>query len=73
VTGKITAVEPRFAVIELADGIEGTIKAADVSQERVKDATEVVKVGDELEAIPGYGALLALSTSHYVQKGVIRG
>ena len=51
VTGKITAVEPRFAVIELADGIEGTIKAADVSQERVKDATEAVKVGDEVEAM----------------------
>jgi small subunit ribosomal protein S1 len=51
VTGKITAVEPRFAVIELAEGIEGTIKAGDVSQERVKDATEAVKVGDEVEAM----------------------
>ncbi|HCO43833.1 30S ribosomal protein S1 [Immundisolibacter sp.] len=51
VTGKVTQVEPRFAVIELADGVEGTIKAGDISQERVKDATEVVKVGDEIEAM----------------------
>ena len=51
VTGKVTQVEPRFAVIELADGIEGTIKASDISQDRVKDATEVVKVGDEIEAM----------------------
>jgi small subunit ribosomal protein S1 len=51
VTGKVTQVEPRFAVIELADGVEGTIRAGDISQDRVKDATEVVKVGDEIEAM----------------------
>ena len=39
----------------------------------VEDAEENVKVGDELEFRPGYGALLALSTSPYVQKVVIRG
>ncbi|MDX9735576.1 MAG: alanine/ornithine racemase family PLP-dependent enzyme, partial [Thermoanaerobaculia bacterium] len=39
----------------------------------VEDAAENVKVGDELEFWPGYGALLALSTSPYVQKVVIRG
>jgi predicted amino acid racemase len=39
----------------------------------VEEAAENVKVGDELEFWPGYGALLALSTSPYVQKVVIRG
>lgn len=39
----------------------------------VEDAAEPVKVGDELGFWPGYGALLALSTSPYVQKVVIRG
>lgn len=39
----------------------------------VEDAVENVKVGDELAFWPGYGALLALSTSPYVQKVVIRG
>ena len=39
----------------------------------VEDAAENVNVGDELEFWPGYGALLALATSPYVQKVVIRG
>ena len=39
----------------------------------VEEAAEPVKVGDELAFYPGYGALLALSTSPYVQKIVIRG
>ena len=39
----------------------------------VEDAEENVKVGDELAFWPGYGALLAASTSPYVQKVVIRG
>jgi predicted amino acid racemase len=39
----------------------------------VEDAATSVKVGDELVFWPGYGALLALSTSPYVQKVVIRG
>jgi predicted amino acid racemase len=39
----------------------------------VEEAVENVKVGDELAFWPGYGALLALSTSPYVQKVVIRG
>ncbi|MDD3650593.1 30S ribosomal protein S1 [Immundisolibacter sp.] len=51
VTGKVVQVEPRQAVVELAPGVEGTIRAADVAQERVKDATEVLKVGDEVEAM----------------------
>jgi small subunit ribosomal protein S1 len=38
-------------VVELGRGVEGTIRAADASQERVKDATEVLKVGDEVEAM----------------------
>ena len=38
----------------------------------VEDARETVKVGTELTFFPGYGALLALSTSPYVQKTVNR-
>ena len=38
----------------------------------VEDAAEPVKVGSELAFFPGYGALLALSTSPYVQKTVLR-
>ncbi|HOE82195.1 MAG TPA: alanine/ornithine racemase family PLP-dependent enzyme [Myxococcota bacterium] len=39
----------------------------------VEDAAVPVNVGDELGFTPTYGALLALSTSPYVQKVVVRG
>lgn len=39
----------------------------------VSDAARDYKVGDEIGFYPGYGALLALSTSEYVQKVVISG
>jgi len=39
----------------------------------VEEARETLKPGDEIAFSPGYGALLALSTSPYVQKTVIRG
>ena len=39
----------------------------------VEDAHTPVKLGDEISFYPGYGALLALSTSPYVQKVVIKG
>ena len=38
----------------------------------VEDAATDVKVGDELSFFPGYGALLAMSTSPYVAKVVVR-
>jgi predicted amino acid racemase len=37
----------------------------------VQDCRRDLKVGDEVAFYPGYGALLALSTSEYVQKVVI--
>ncbi len=37
----------------------------------VEDAQEKIKVGDEIAFYPGYGALLAASTSTYVQKVVL--
>lgn len=39
----------------------------------VSDAGREYKIGDEIGFYPGYGALLALSTSEYVQKVVIEG
>ena len=50
VKGLVKAVEARGANIELAGGVEGYIKANDLSRERVEDATKVLKVGDTLEA-----------------------
>lgn len=39
----------------------------------VEEASTAIKVGDEVAFTPGYGALLAATTSPYVQKVVIRG
>jgi small subunit ribosomal protein S1 len=50
VRGKVKAVDARGAVIELAEGVEGYLRAADIRKERVEDATKELSVGDEIEA-----------------------
>lgn len=50
VKGTVKSVEQRGAVIELAGGVEGYIKANDLSRERLDDARTVLKEGDLLEA-----------------------
>jgi len=50
VTGKVTEVDARGATVELADGVEGYIRVADISRERTEDASKVLSVGDEVEA-----------------------
>ncbi|OCG41580.1 30S ribosomal protein S1 [Gilliamella sp. Bif1-4] len=50
VKGTVSAVDAKGATIEIAEGIEGYLKAQDIARERVEDATTVLKVGDEVEA-----------------------
>lgn len=50
VTGKVTAVDAKGATVELADGVEGYLRASEASRDRVEDATLVLNVGDEVEA-----------------------
>lgn len=50
VTGKVTAVDAKGATVELADGVEGYLRASEASRDRVKDATLVLSVGDDVEA-----------------------
>ncbi|WP_018864317.1 MULTISPECIES: 30S ribosomal protein S1 [Thioalkalivibrio] len=50
VKGTVKEVDAKAAVIELADGIDGILRAADISQDRVEDARTVLNVGDEVEA-----------------------
>ncbi|MFJ5394028.1 MULTISPECIES: 30S ribosomal protein S1 [Pectobacterium] len=50
VTGKVTAVDAKGATVELADGVEGYLRASDASRDRVEDATLVLSVGDSVEA-----------------------
>ena len=50
VIGKVTAVDAKGATVELADGVEGYLRASEASRDRVEDATLVLSVGDEVEA-----------------------
>lgn len=49
VTGKVKEVDAKQAVIELAEEVEGILKASDISQDRVEDARNALSVGDEVE------------------------
>jgi small subunit ribosomal protein S1 len=49
VTGKITEVEPKEAVIELAEEVSGLLKASEISIDRVEDARNILTVGEEIE------------------------
>jgi small subunit ribosomal protein S1 len=50
VTGKVVEVDAKGAKIELAEGVEGYIRVADVSRDRIEDASAVLSVGDDVEA-----------------------
>ncbi|NIR28804.1 MAG: 30S ribosomal protein S1 [Gammaproteobacteria bacterium] len=50
VEGVVKEVDARGAVVELAEGVEGHVRASELKRERVDDARNVVNVGDKLEA-----------------------
>lgn len=50
VKGTVTAVDAKTVTVALSDDITGTIRASELSDERVDDATTIVKEGDEIEA-----------------------
>ncbi|MCH8545050.1 MAG: 30S ribosomal protein S1 [Alcanivorax sp.] len=50
VTGKVTAVDAKTVTVELADNVEGLLKASEISRDRVEDAGTLFKVGDDVEA-----------------------
>lgn len=50
VTGTVKEVDAKEAVILLADDITGTLKASEISRDKVEDARNVLKEGDEVEA-----------------------
>ncbi len=50
VPGKVTEVDAKAAVIELAEGVFGTLRASEIAAEKVDDARTRLAVGDEIEA-----------------------
>jgi small subunit ribosomal protein S1 len=49
VKGIIKEVEAKAAIVTLADGIEGTLKASEISRDKVEDARNALKEGEEVE------------------------
>lgn len=50
VKGTITAVDAKGAVVEMQEGVEGYVRVADISRDRIEDASTVLSVGEEIEA-----------------------
>jgi len=50
VKGVIREVDAKGATVELAEGVEGYIRASEIARDRVEDARSVLNPGDEIEA-----------------------
>ncbi|MDZ7828063.1 MAG: 30S ribosomal protein S1 [Halofilum sp. (in: g-proteobacteria)] len=50
VRGTVTEVDAKGATIDLGDGLEGILRATELSRDRVEDARSVLSEGDEVEA-----------------------
>ena len=50
VNGTVSAVDAKGVTVELADTVEGYIRVADISRERIEDASTVYSVGHAIEA-----------------------
>jgi small subunit ribosomal protein S1 len=50
VRGIVREVEAKGAIVDLGGGIDGYLRASELSRDRVEDARAMLKVGDEVEA-----------------------
>jgi len=50
VTGKVTEVDARGAMVDLGDGVYGSLRASELARGRIEDARTILKVGEEIEA-----------------------
>jgi small subunit ribosomal protein S1 len=50
VTGSITNVDAKGATIDLGEGVEGYLRASEISRDRVEDARSVLKPDETIEA-----------------------
>jgi small subunit ribosomal protein S1 len=51
VTGKVKTVDPKGAEIDLGNDIFGYLRASEIGRDRVEDARNVLKEGDEISAV----------------------
>ncbi len=50
ITGKVREVDAKGAIIDLGGGVDGHLRASELSRDRVEDARLLLKVDDEVEA-----------------------
>jgi small subunit ribosomal protein S1 len=50
VTGTVTEVDARGALIDLGDGVYGSLRVSELTRDRIEDARTMIKVGEEIEA-----------------------
>jgi small subunit ribosomal protein S1 len=50
VKGVIKEVDAKAAIVDLGDGVEGILRASELSRDRIEDARSILKPGDEVEA-----------------------
>jgi len=50
VRGLVREVDAKGAIVDLGGGIDGYLRASELSRDRVEDARTLIKVGDEVEA-----------------------
>jgi len=50
VRGTVREVDAKGAIIDLGNGVDGQLRASELSRDRVEDARLLLKVGDEVEA-----------------------
>lgn len=50
VKGTIREVDAKGAIIDLGDGVEGYLRASEISRDKIEDARAMLNVGDEVEA-----------------------
>lgn len=49
VKGMVSAIDAKFATITLQEGVEGSLRASEISRDKVEDARNSLKEGDEIE------------------------
>lgn len=49
VKGKVTAIEAKSATITLAEGVEGTLRASEISRDKIEDARNALKEDEDIE------------------------
>jgi small subunit ribosomal protein S1 len=50
VKGIVTSVDAKGALVDLGNGVEGTLRSSELSRERTEDARSILNVGDHIEA-----------------------